>query len=238
MISKSKQSTNGGDGKRITTKRSSESKRTKRGRKPESLQRSRRNSLQPWIDLANLPDDEETLHLAFVQRFAVRVAHNPLELLAWNMSGHGTGKQPRKNESLIRFYRFAREVFESLPRMTEDLSEVPFRLTYFITDGGHGLISFHPDPWPNNFKTALDGIEIARIKRCPACDKFFYAVRANKGACDEHLARVRVQRGRDRELLRQYEETRRINRLVRKGKSLAEAKATVRKTRRKRRTTL
>jgi hypothetical protein len=238
MISKTKQLKSNSDGKHITKEQSSESKRKKRNRKPESLQRSKRDRLQPWIDLANLPDHDETLHLAFVRRFGVPVVRNPLERLAWNMTGQGTGKQTRRNESLVRFYRFVREVFGSLDRMTEDLSEVPFKLTYFITDSGHGLISFAPDPWPNEFKTALEGIEIARIKRCPTCEKYFYAVRANKGACDEHLARERVRRGRDPERLRQYEETRRINRLVSEGKTLAAAKAAVRNTKRKRRTTL
>ncbi len=79
------------------------------------------------------------------------------------------------------------------------------------------------------FKAAIEGIEVKRLKRCYIrnCRKIFYATRKNTGACREHLARARVYRGRDRELRRQYEQTRRINRLVRKGKSRGEAKSEV-----------
>lgn len=101
-------------------------------------------------------------------------------------------------------------------------------------DTGH--LSFLLDPITDALKNAFERVEIARIRRCPMCGKFFYAVRANKGACDEHLAYARVQRGRDPEMRKQYEENRRINRLVREGKSLAQAKEEVAKKRRKRRT--
>ncbi len=84
--------------------------------------------------------------------------------------------------------------------------------------------------------SALVDVQPNRIRRCPVCQDFFYAARANKGACDEHLARARVQRGRDPELRRRYEQTRRINRLVRHGKPIGEAKSEVQRKEVKRRT--
>ncbi len=103
-----------------------------------------------------------------------------------------------------------------------------------------GRIVIDPEPlsFAETFRKAIEGLEVARIRRCPVadCGKFFYAVRFNTGACNQHLARARVQRGRDTELRRQYEETRRINRLVRDGRPLDKAKAEVKTNRRKRRT--
>ncbi len=85
-------------------------------------------------------------------------------------------------------------------------------------------------------KPAKMGAGALRIRRCPVCGRFYYAVRTDRGACDEHLARARVQRGRDPELRRRYKETCRINRLVRDGMPLDKAKAEVQRQRRKRRT--
>jgi len=54
-------------------------------------------------------------------------------------------------------------------------------------------------PWPvfEGFKTALNDLEDDRLRRCPVCQGFFYAVRANTQACEAHrvLARVRKNRG-------------------------------------------
>jgi hypothetical protein len=116
---------------------------------------------------------------------------------------------------------------------------VDFSVPYVVS-AWTGRIKSTPYMWANAFREAIENLEIARIGQCPFsdCGKYFYAVRFNTGACKEHLARARVQRGRDPELRRRYEETRRINRFVREGKSLAAAKATVRNRTRKRRTTL
>ena len=74
-------------------------------------------------------------------------------------------------------------------------------MNYWVGDSnGKGRISLIPTWVRHEFMAALAGVEIERIRRCPIddCGKFFYARPAHKGACDEHLARARVQRGRDR----------------------------------------
>ncbi len=85
------------------------------------------------------------------------------------------------------------------------------------------------------FRAAIEGLEVERLKRCPIrdCRKVFYAMRRNTGACREHLARARVYLARERR--EQYEQTRRINRMVRQGKSIGEAKAEVQRKRSNRR---
>jgi hypothetical protein len=74
----------------------------------------------------------------------------------------------------------------------------------------------------------LEGLDLNRIKRCPACHVFFFAKPSHKGACDLHLGLVRQWRARGKQA--QYEESRQINSLVREkrisiGKAKAEAKA-------------
>jgi hypothetical protein len=78
---------------------------------------------------------------------------------------------------------------------------------------------------------ALDGVELTRLRRCPVCSKIYYAVRANKGACDEHLGVARVWRLRKK--IPDYNQNKRINRLVRKGHSIKQARAAVTKKKEK-----
>jgi len=77
------------------------------------------------------------------------------------------------------------------------------------------------------FKAALESAEIDRLRRCPVCQRIYYAVRKNKGACDLHLNSVRVRRNRDLKKHRQYEETRKVNRLIKTGLPLDRARAIV-----------
>ena len=59
-----------------------------------------------------------------------------------------------------------------------------------------GIISFHEDSNWSSFKTAIAGVELSRLRHCPVCCRIYYAIRANKGACDEHLALAAVRRAR------------------------------------------
>jgi len=119
---------------------------------------------------------------------------------------------------------------EKEPAWNEHYASVPFAINYSIEDIGDGRVSFEPELNLGEFMKTLAGTEILRVRRCPACGKFYYAVRANKGACDEHLARERVRRGRDPHLQKKYEASRRINKLVKQKKlSIRDAKAVVEK---------
>ena len=120
------------------------------------------------------------------------------------------------------------ETEENEPAWTEHYASVPFAINYSIEDKGDGRVSFEPELILADFMKALEGTEILRVRRCLICGRFYYAVRDNKGACDEHLARVRVKLGRDPQLREKYEANRRINKLVRQEKlSIREAKAVV-----------
>jgi len=126
-----------------------------------------------------------------------------------------------------RMRDLARELIEAKALGRTTGLRIPSRATITKRDGFVHLVE-ETFLWAV-FKAAIEGIEVKRLKRCYIrnCRKIFYATRKNTGACREHLARARVYRGRDRELRRQYEQTRRINRLVRKGKSIGEAKSEV-----------
>ena len=64
-----------------------------------------------------------------------------------------------------------------------------------------GTVSFAENLAWGSFKRAILGVEASRLKHCPVCNRVYYAVRRNKGACDEHLGLARVwrKRGKDPE---------------------------------------
>jgi len=70
-------------------------------------------------------------------------------------------------------------------------------------------------------------VETRRIRTCPVCQSFYYAVRGNTGACDEHQTLARTRRTRDPELRRQYKKAMQINRLTRAGIPIGEATARI-----------
>jgi hypothetical protein len=227
--------------------------RLRPGRKRETLQTFKKDTLQPWIDLANLfpfeslgnrwiavDPEPQTLSSAFVREFAGRPRPNPLYHLAQRVTRWQT-REPRPSSELVGLFNTVRGLFERLPEMTwptegeepvlnEHYDRVQFSLTFSIEDTGDGRVSFQPDATLTDFKTALEDTEISRVRRCPICGKFYYGVRNNKGACDEHLARARVERGRDPEVRKMYEVNRRINKLVKQKVPIGKAKAKVEET--------
>jgi hypothetical protein len=105
----------------------------------------------------------------------------------------------------------------------------PFNLR-FIDNGGVWKSS--SSPLLDRLREAIDGVELTRLRRCPVCCKFYYAIRSNKGACDEHLGVARVWRLRKK--IPEYNENRQVNRLVRKRNySIGEARAVVMKNKEK-----
>jgi hypothetical protein len=55
-----------------------------------------------------------------------------------------------------------------------------------------GLLEFRSSILLENLRRALTGVELARLRRCPVCTGFYYALRANKGACDKHVGLARI----------------------------------------------
>jgi len=217
--------------------------RLPRGRRPETLQTFKRAALQPWIDFANLlpfnslgsrwRSDEANLILSdeFVRKFGQHRRPHPFHHLVQRVTHWGTS-DPKFNRELTNLFKSVLSVFERLPDMTrpsrmkedepawvEHYDSVPFNMTYFIEDNDNGRVRFAPDPLLAEFKKALEGTEISRMRRCPICGNFYYAVRDNKGACDKHLARARVERGRDPELRKKYEKNRKRDRAAKVAKA-------------------
>ena len=83
-------------------------------------------------------------------------------------------------------------------RGASSLDRLPFVNAYlFSLDHRTGRYSVKPWPVFEGFTTALNDLEDDRLRRCPVCQGFFYAIRANTQACEAHrvLARVRKIRG-------------------------------------------
>jgi len=238
-------------------------KRLRRARKPETLQRFRQKRLQPWLDFAASVKFTEPVappwqaDQPYKDRF--------LEEHAGLKSGAGAfiatrfpansffplGAGFNHSDAARDFYHFFWTVRTTLEWIIEAWlnrdrwpsflnGSVGFFLpameqTILMSRSGSLTITAN-FAW-NLFLSSINGLDVHRLRRCPFpdCRKIFYAVRANTGACREHLERARVQRGRDPELRRQYEETRRINRLVRMGKPLSEARTDVARKAKKRR---
>ncbi len=226
-------------------------KRLRSGRKPETLQGFWAQRLQPWIDLANLLPfqlvgiewrlsdwERQALAEAFVQEFSQCAPTHPFRHIVEQTTRWRT-HEPRPTNELVDLFQFVLDIFERLegmtwpspeteadePPWTEHYDSVPFQMTYSIEDSGDGRVSFQPEPNLSRFKSALEGVEISRVRRCPLCGKFYYAVRDNKGACDAHLDRARVERGRNPELRAKYEEARRFRKRLGVKKAIGRREA-------------
>lgn len=255
--------------------------RSRRGRKPETLQRFHEARLQDWMRFANLrlEDSAELTRLSEIAEplsghgaLPARVAAlgrgiarglkpdlvapaspeprsqsslRPATLAeltrlsekleAWPL---GADLRPGNPAELLALHDRAGEILAGLasngPSATYTRAVEALALVQIDARGRVGECRL-ASPLEKLFD-ALRRVEANRIRRCPICRGFFFAVRANKGACDEHLTLARARRGRNPELRRQYEETRRINRLVREGKPIGQAKAEVHRKKRERRT--
>jgi hypothetical protein len=204
-------------------------------------------------------EESDRLHRAFVKQFASRPKdgfNDGLRFFAQHLSGRNRRLEELfvfVRDSMVHCVKWARfdamlllpdeqELYSSDPTAfwaSEFNDPIDFSVPY-VMSAFIGRIRSEPYMFVNAFREVMEGLEIARIRRCPVadCGKFFYAVRFNTGACNKHLARVRVQRGRDPQLRRQYEETRQINRRVHRGMPLDQARAEVRNKKREGRKTV
>jgi hypothetical protein len=96
-----------------------------------------------------------------------------------------------------------------------------------------GCVQVEDDPVWQDFKAALNGVDIDRLRRCPEpkCGQIYYATRDNKMACDKHLAVAAVKRSQEKKKVKaaDYELNRKATRLAkRKGIGIGEALKLVR----------
>jgi len=172
------------------------------------------------LRFANLPDDAKGLHEEYIQQFESRpIGTFPAVFSELTISV----RQARGGESrkLIDTHRSVRDFLEGIPAMeprdTGEFSEGPFGadeekefpMMFSACRAENGRIHFAPDPLRAHFMTALEGVETRRIRRCPICDKFFYAVRGTQKACSQRCnATRRVRAWREKQS--EYEYTRKL----------------------------
>src|SRR5262249_6662161 len=60
---------------------------------------------------------------------------------------------------------------------------------------GNKISFFEEQQWLI-LKLALESADATRLRACPACGKFYYAIPKNTGACRQHLGLERVRRTR------------------------------------------
>ena len=82
----------------------------------------------------------------------------------------------------------------------------------------NGFLEFRSSMLLEKLRRAFTGVELARLKRCPVCTGFYYALRANKGACDKHVGLARIWKIRQK--TPEYRERWRNKRLVEQGRMM------------------
>src|ERR1700722_14095998 len=181
--------------------------------------------LEPWLRFANLPDDPKGLHEAYIQQFASRpIGTSPPVFFQLTTAVRlMRGGESRK---LMETYRDVRDFLERIPAMepcgSDALAvdeEMQFPMMLYASRTETGRIYFQPEPLRWAFKVALDGAETRRIRRCPICSKFFYAVRGTQKACSQRCdATRRVREGRAKQAQYEYKRKLRSAGLKPKGK--------------------
>jgi hypothetical protein len=181
--------------------------------------------LEPWLRFANLPDDPKSLHQAYIQQFASRpIGSSPPVFFQLTTAVRlMRGGESRK---LIETYRDVRDFLECIPAMEPRESgafaadeEMQFPMMLYASRTENGRICFQPEPLRWAFKAALDGAETRRIRRCPICSKFFYAVRGTQKACSPRCnATRRVRAWRAKQAQYEYKRKLRSAGLKPKGK--------------------
>jgi hypothetical protein len=104
---------------------------------------------------------------------------------------------------------------------------IEFPVSIFVAIDEEGRLKASSDDlFIEYFHRALEGLEAARIRRCPVCGRIYFAHPLHKSACSERCCAVeRVRRKRDPRKQTEYNLNRKINRIRRtEGVSIGEAK--------------
>jgi hypothetical protein len=145
--------------------------------------------IERWIKQANLLNDEEMAHDQAPDELLDRLPRVNFEIRNYR------GVEPAYLYDLIRNIRRTLEAVALSPKPG-------------------GIEHVEPDPLML-FLLALGTAESRKIRRCPVCDKFFYAQRTDQLACSRPCANVERQR-KFRRSRPQYEKNRRRNKEMKK----------------------
>lgn len=147
--------------------------------------------LKPWLELASLaaplvdngpefstPEELADHVLSFFDRAPDTLLFPANEIRAW--FNEATDRM-RARSQLVELAMRSAETFlfcASGGNVPEDLAlqEVPSGLARLMVEGGRLEIETL-DPYHKCFLPAVGLVEIARIRRCPMCHSFFYALR-------------------------------------------------------------
>jgi hypothetical protein len=192
--------------------------------------------LEPWLRFANLPEDAQALHDEYVRQFApLPTGMSPQGFFTLTVAVRQARMQGCESRGLIEAHKEIREFLERIPAMEPRESgrfaadeEVLFPMIHWANRAENGRIYFQPEPLRWAFMKALEGAETCRFRRCPICDKFFYALRIQQQACSQRCnATRRVRAWREKQ--HQYEyaryrklESGKIERKPRPSKGLKE----------------
>ena len=153
--------------------------------------------LEPWLRFANLPGDAKGLHEGYIQQFASRsIGTFPAAFFQLTTAVRIVrGGESRK---LIETHREIRDFLGRIPAMEPRESrplaadeEVPFSVMLYGSRAEDGRLHFQPEPLRRAFMKALEGAETRRIRRCPICERIFYAVRETQKACSQRCNATR-----------------------------------------------
>jgi hypothetical protein len=181
--------------------------------------RTRYEALEPWLKFANLPNGPE-LQSAFIAQFASRpIGTFPPVFFQFKIAVELSETRGAFSEKLARTYELVRNLFEQIragePSAIGSAYEggadelVSFPITFFVDRTEAGRVTFQPDPLLENFKSAIDGVESDRVRLCPICSRFFFALRITQRACSTRCNQTRRVRAW-REKQTQYEYTRKL----------------------------
>jgi hypothetical protein len=90
----------------------------------------------------------------------------------------------------------ARETWRSKPHLLPLVSmpSLEHGAPQFVAFKETGRLTLKTDPTWLAFAQALEDVEPQRIRRCPECGAFFYAIRNNTQGCEKHRALLNVKR--------------------------------------------
>jgi hypothetical protein len=206
--------------------------------------------LQPWLDLANLlpATASEVAAPAQAQLDVMisvfqRAKRRRLFFTTFaELPAYSAEQQAREFYEI--FYAVRSPLDKLVARSIDNTRVKPVEIVEFgrgpLTEELHvidGRLRFRASLLRQSFQGAFTGVELARIRRCPVCTGFYYAVRANKGACDKHLVLARTWKIRKK--TPEYRENWQINKLMKSGRfgSRLVARAVVASRRRSRNST-
>jgi hypothetical protein len=214
------------------------SPKPRRKRPSRAFQTNREQQLQRWLDFAALLDFERALPspweadmklMQLVLERGARPERSDTISIATKTMGQmffpfgAIFDVERGAHDFYAFFWTVRSAFEWMVDTWTDRENWP---DFIGSNGQHpissfaipsdqaismsklGLVVLQDNPVWQLFRGAIQLLDLGRLRRCPVCRRIYYAWRANKGACDQHLGLARVWRKRGK--LPEYNASRRF----------------------------